>query len=304
MKNKHKIGLILVLFAAIVIWLIAFSEIPLNLRRPVVALLQPKGVVSSQQKTLIIESVLLMLLIVAPVLAAAFFVLYKFRANKNSDYQPDLHNHKVELLWWLPPFLVIVGLAALTYKYAHKLDPYKSIASSNKPINVEVVGLRWKWLFIYPDYNIATVNFLEFPEKTPLHFDLTSDGPMNLFWIPQLGGQMSAMAGMSTQLNLLANGAGEYQGSASEINGVGFAGMRFPAKSVSQADFEAWVKSVKQSSLALTQSAYDKLAEPGENTSATFYSSVQKNLYNDVMMKYMAPESSAANGTIMEMGGM
>jgi cytochrome o ubiquinol oxidase subunit 2 len=134
------------------------------------------------------------------------------------------------------------------------------------------------------------VNFIEFPANTPVSFELTADAPMNSFWIPQLGGQMYAMPGMETHLHLLANNTGEFAGSDAEISGAGFAGMRFIAKATSQADFDAWVQTTKQSSNILSLSAYNQLAKPSENSQKTFYSSVETGLYNGVIMKFMAPK--------------
>jgi cytochrome o ubiquinol oxidase subunit 2 len=149
------------------------------------------------------------------------------------------------------------------------------------------VALQWKWLFIYPEQNIATVNFVEFPNSTPVNFQLTADAPMNSFWIPELGGQMYAMPGMSTQLHLMADRPGEFNGSAAEISGKGFSGMKFIAKATSQKDFDTWVKSVKQSSNMIDLSKYNKLAEPSENNPVITYASVEKDLYNSIIMKFM-----------------
>jgi cytochrome o ubiquinol oxidase subunit 2 len=161
--------------------------------------------------------------------------------------------------------------------------------SSNRPVAIKVVALRWKWLFIYPEQNIATVNFVEFPERTPVHFELTADAPMSSFWIPQLGTQIYAMAAMQTQLNVMANSEGEYAGKNMEINGAGYADMNFKAKSVSRDDFDAWIQHVKQASSTLDQVAYEDLAKPTEANPVAYYSSVTQGLYDSIMMKFMMP---------------
>jgi cytochrome o ubiquinol oxidase subunit II len=254
-----------------------------------IALFNPKGQIAAQQKSLIITAVLLMLIVVIPVLIMTFYISWKYRAGKKSQYTPNWDfSPKLEFIWWAFPTAIILLIATMTWKSTYALDPYKSIESDVKPITIQVVALQWKWLFIYPEQNIATINFFQFPEKTPIHFQLTADAPMNSFWIPQLGGQMYAMAGMTTQLNLIADEPGEFAGSAAEINGHGFSDMGFLAKSTSPMDFEAWVLSVRQSSLPLTIKNYEDLAKPTTNNPKTLYSTVENNLLDYVIMKYMA----------------
>ncbi len=253
-------------------------------------LFNPKGPIAAQQKSLIITAVLLMLIVVIPVFIMTFYISWKYRAHKKSKYTPNWDfSPKLEFIWWAFPAVIIILIAAMTWKSSHALDPYKPLESNVKPITIQVVALEWKWLFIYPEQNIATINFIEFPEKTPIHFELTADAPMNSFWIPQLGGQMYAMAGMTTQLNLEANEPGEFAGSAAEINGHGFSDMNFLAKAAPAADFETWIASIKQSAPSLSNKTYEDLALPSSNNSKTFYSSVENNLFDRVIMKYMAP---------------
>ncbi len=285
---------------SIVLALIALGLVLLMVVHGNFVLFNPKGIVALKERSLIVTAIGLMFIVVIPVFIATFYFAWKYRAGRDAEYAPDSNpNVKLELLWWAIPAAVIFVLAIINWKSAHDLDPYKPLQSAAKPLTIQVVSLRWKWLFIYPEQNIATVNFIEFPENVPVNFQLTSDASMNSFWIPQLGGQMYAMAGMQTQLHLMAGEPGEFNGSAAEINGTGFAGMKFIAKASSQADFYAWVESVKKSSQTLNQEAYNKLAEPSENNPATFYSSTEKNLYSTIMMKYMMPAS-----THMDMPGM
>jgi len=256
-----------------------------------VALLDPKGIVALKERNLIITAILLMLIVVVPVFVLAGVFAWRYRAsNKSARFASDSGRHlKIKFLIWTIPTIIVVVLGTITWKTAHELDPFRALESNAKPITIQVVALRWKWLFIYPEQNIATVNFVEFPQNTPVHFELTADAPMNSFWIPQLGGQMYAMAGMTTQLNLMASEAGEFAGSAAEINGKGFAGMRFVAKSTTAQDFDSWVRSVKQTRNTLALADFDKLAEPSQNNPRTFYSSFDQNLFHSVMAKYMPP---------------
>jgi len=257
-----------------------------------IAILNPKGEVAQKQFNLIVFTSLLALVVIIPVYTLTFYIAWKYRAsNKKARYNPDWDRSKIiEGIWWLVPLTLITILAVVTWKSSHDLNPYKPIASDKKPLTIEVVALQWKWLFIYPEQGIASVNFVQFPKDTPIDFKVTSDAPMNSFWIPQLGGQIYAMSGMSTHLHLLAEQAGDYNGSSANISGHGFAGMKFTAKASSQADFDAWVQSVKQSPDTLSLDAYDELAEPSEDNPVTYYADAQKNLYDTIIMKYMSPE--------------
>ena len=295
MNKKSKSLLFLLVVLDLVLLAIPFTLIVMPSISPVnIAVLNPKGVIAFQERRLLVTAVLIMLIVVIPVYVLTFFFAWKYRAtNKSEQSAPDTGNSlKTELLLWGIPAVIILVLAVINWKSTHELDPLKPINSKLKPITIQVVALEWKWLFIYPEANIATVNFIQFPEDTPLNFQLTADAPMNSFWIPQLGGQMYAMAGMTTKLHLMADEIGEFAGSAAEINGKGFSGMKFIAKSTSQADFDAWVASVKQSSAALTQNEYNKLAEPSENNPVEHYGTVEAGLLDNVIMKYTLPSKN------------
>jgi cytochrome o ubiquinol oxidase subunit 2 len=258
------------------------------------ALLNPQGMIALKERNLIIIPVLLMLCIVIPVYIMTFLIAWRYRAeNHKAKYTPDKSANKLlELSWWIIPSIVVLIMAFITWRGAHDLDPVKPLNSDKKPITIQVVALQWKWLFIYPEQNIATVNYIQFPEKTPINFELTADAPMNSFWIPQLGGQMYAMAGMGTKLHLIADKPGEFSGSSAEISGGGFAGMKFVAKSTSQEDFESWVQSVKTSTNVLDSVTYNKLALPSEENPVAFYASADENLYNKIIMKFASPQQS------------
>lgn len=261
-----------------------------------IQILNPKGIIALQERDLIFTSLFLMLLVVIPVFIFAFYVAMTYHANnKYAKYTPDWdHNTKLQIGLWAFPSTIIVVLCILNWITAHKLDPHVAIASTNKPITIQVVATRWKWVFIYPEQHIATVNLVEFPQQTPINFELSaSDTPMNSFWIPELGGQIYAMSGMATQTHLMADGVGTYRGANTEINGAGYAQMTFSANSVTQKDFDSWVTSVQHSSnRALTLSTFNKLALPSQNNPVAYYSSTQDNLFNTIVMKYMAPGQS------------
>lgn len=254
------------------------------LRGKEIAVLNPAGEIALKQRDLIYLSTLLMLIVVIPVFAIAIFVAWKYRAsNKKAKYTPDWDFHLLaESIWWGFPLIIIAALSVVTWKSSHELDPFKSLESDVKPLTIQVVALQWKWLFIYPEQKIATINYLQFPEKTPLHFEITSDAPMNAFWIPRLGGQIYAMRGMKTQLHLIANETGTFRGSSANLSGEGFAGMFFNAEATTNSDFEAWVKSVRKSSPPLN---YDQVAEPSSYVPATTYQLDNHELFDIILRK-------------------
>ena len=255
-----------------------------------VAIFASAGSIAHQQRQLIIISLLLSVIVVVPVFVMLGVILWKYRAHKNAAYNPDFDRSKlIESIWWGVPTLLIVILSVIAWRSSHALDPFKPLESAEKPITIQVVALQWKWLFIYPEERIATVNYVKFPEKTPVNFTITADAPMNSFWIPQLGGQVYAMSGMSTKLHLIADKPGTYNGSSANISGKGFAGMKFTATSQTRADFEKWVQQAQQNSNILTHENYDQLATPTENVPPTTYASSPHGLYDTIVMKYMRP---------------
>lgn len=264
--------------------------------------LNPKGAIAVDEKHLLIKALCLMFIIVIPVLILIAVISWRYRAsNTRAKYTPDWsHSVLLEAIWWAVPIVIIAILATITWISTHQLDPHRPLNSKVKPLVIQVVALQWRWLFIYPEQNIATMNFIEFPANTPVTFLITADAPMNSFQIPQLGGQIYAMPGMQTQLHLIANEPGTYDGRSVNFSGDGYAGMTFTAKAVATNDeFNQWVASVKQSSNPLTVDSYALLAKPSEDETVQTYSSVEKGLFNDVIMKFMAPNSvlQAKSGT-------
>jgi cytochrome o ubiquinol oxidase subunit 2 len=259
-----------------------------------IAILNPQGPIATKERNLMFFALLLSLVVVIPVFAMTFAIAWKYReSNTKAKYRPDWdHNRVVETIWWGIPSLLILILSVVAWNASHDLDPFKPLASNNPTMTIQVVAMDWKWLFIYPAQDIATVNYVQFPAATPVDFQITSDAPMNSFWIPQLGGQIYAMPGMTTQLYLMANHPGNYRGSSANISGRGFAGMDFVAKSSSESDFNNWVTQVQSSPNSLTTYEYSQLSQPSVNNPVAYFSTPSIGLYNGILMKYMAPSGS------------
>jgi cytochrome o ubiquinol oxidase subunit 2 len=279
---------------AFLIALGAISVLVWFLQDKTVAVLQPRGFIAGHEGSLMIFAGLLAAVVVIPVFIFALFIAIRYREGGTADYKPDWnHNYKISALWGLILLTVISTLGVVSWKSTHELDPHKAITTAARPMTIQVVALQWKWLFIYPEQHIATINYVAFPELRPVTFALTSDAPMNSFWIPQLGGQMYAMQGMDTRLHLMADGPGEYAGSAAEISGAGFASMRFKVKSTTQQGFDNWVASVKASPDSLNFDNYKQLAKPSELTKPMYYASAQAGLYDMIMMQFMPRNNSS-----------
>jgi cytochrome o ubiquinol oxidase subunit 2 len=295
MKKSYKI------FGLVLLSLVVVTTIGFLLRHNTYAVLQPRGVIAQKQRTLIITATLLMLLVVVPVLVMTAGIAYKYRAtNTKARYMPNWdHNAIAETIWWTIPLVLVAVLGVITWNSSHDLDPSKPIASTTQPITIQVVAMQWKWLFIYPDQNIATLNYVQFPKNTPVNFQITSDAAMNSFWIPQLGGQIYAMAGMTTQLHLMANQAGKYRGASANLSGAGFAGMKFIAEAAEVSNFKDWVNGVKRSPERLTMDTYTQLATASSNVAPKVYAWEDTNLYSSLITKYMGPDTAT-----MQMKGM
>jgi cytochrome o ubiquinol oxidase subunit 2 len=256
--------------------------------------LHPFGAVAAQQGHLIVVSTLLMLLIVVPVLALIFLFAWRYReSNAKATYSPDWdHSTGLELVIWAAPLLIIIALGAVTWINTHTLDPYRPlrrldathpIPAGVKPLTVEVVALDWKWLFIYPDLGIATVNELAAPVDVPINFKITSSSVMNSFYIPALAGQIYAMPGMQTELSAVINRAGEYEGFSANYSGAGFSGMRFKFHGVSQNEFDHWVRTVRADGRPLGNEDYMQLEKPTEREPVHRYSTVANGLYDAIL---------------------
>jgi len=255
------------------------------------SMINPAGSIASSQKDLIITALILMLLVVVPVIILTLLFSWRYRAsNTNAKYMPNWgHNNWLEFTWWAIPCLIILALAIITFISSYRLDPYRPIDPNKKPLQIQVVAMNWKWLFIYPEQNVATVNYLKIPVHQPVKFVITSDGPMNSFWIPAIGGQIMAMPGMQTQLYEKADKISVSEGASANISGAGFSTMHFNISAVSNDDFKQWISQVKKSSLTLNSASYTILAKPSGNNPETDYVLKDKHLFSSIVMKYMKP---------------
>lgn len=284
MKRKFLISILAVTIGIVGIFLVLSSENALTVH--------PKGIIARDILALIKTNFVLMGCIIIPTYLALFWVVWRYCIkNEHAVYDPEHTYGPIgQAMLWGGPCIIVIALSFVTWKATYKLNPYKPIASDAKPLIVQVVALDWKWLFIYPDQGIATLNYLHIPAATPIHLQLTADdAPMNSFWIPQLGGQIYSMAGMTTQLHLMADGPGDYVGREVEINGDGYSDMTFLVKAVAPHDFEKWVQLVKTSPHRLTEEAYKELVKHFVKRDILLYSEVEKNLYQKIVHKYMYP---------------
>ncbi len=292
--SKHSRPLLYLLwFSGIVLFLILLLQ-PFEVIyfRKYIAMLFPKGMIALEERNLLFTLQAIMLLIVIPVYILTFIFSWKYRAtNKNAKYDPDLvDNRLAEYFWWGLPFILTVIICVITWIKTYELDPYKPLVSDKKAKTIQVVALQWKWLFIYPEEKIASVNFLQIPSHTPIHFEITADAPMNSFWIPHLGGQIYAMPKMKSELNLIANEEGDFRGSSANLSGEGFAAMHFITRATTEDDYQEWVASSQQSGTQLGFEEYEKLAAPSIGYPEEIYQLQDENLFDRIIMKFMAPK--------------
>lgn len=290
--------------------------------------LDPSGAVAARQSALLIESTGLMLLIIVPVIALTLFFAWRYReSNTAATYEPDWdHSTQLELVIWGAPLLIIICLGAMTWMGTHLLDPFRPIgnaagqqtnseanahAAAAQPnatahLQVDVVALDWKWLFIYPQYGIATVNQLAAPVNRTIDFHITSSSVMNSFSIPALAGQIYAMPGMETALYAVMNKTGTYDGFSANYSGAGFSGMHFPFVSFAGDDFGKWVANAKANGGALNRSDYLKLEQPSENEPARSYASVEGDLFDAIVNECVEPGKMCLSqmAAIDEKGGL
>ncbi|MGY2046596.1 ubiquinol oxidase subunit II [Methylobacterium sp. JK268] len=262
--------------------------------------LNPGGDVAVQQRNLIIASTALMLLVILPVIALTFVFAWRYRAtNTEATYDPDWHHStQLEVVIWTVPLLIIIALGAMTWISTHTLDPYrpltrlgpnKPVPPDLKPLQVQVVALDWKWLFIYPDLGIATVNELAAPVDVPLSFKITSASVWNTFYVPTLAGMIYAMPGMQTEMQAVMNKPGDYRGQSAHYSGSGFSRMNFDFRSLDRQGFDAWVAKVKETRKPLDRAAYLELDKPSEADPVRHYGSVEAGLYDAILGMCVQP---------------
>ncbi len=262
-------------------------------------ILDPKGPIALTERDMMFTAAGLMLIVLIPVWIMTFAFVRRYRAtNERAAYRPNWgFSLPIEIVVWTVPAVIVIILGTMVWTKTHKLDPYRPLDTGVKPLHVEVVAQDWKWLFIYPEQKIAAVNELVFPSGTPLSLRITSDTVMNSFFIPALGSQIYAMAGMQTRLNLLADEPGRFMGRNMQYSGKGFSKQYFDAIAVSQGDFDAWVAKVRQSSETLDPSTYAVLARPSIKHPVTYYSAVEPNLFECIIAKYMDGTMSSGVST-------
>lgn len=256
--------------------------------------LNPSGDVALQQRDLLVRSTVLMLLIIIPVMALTILFAWRYReSNKQARYEPEWHHStRLELVIWAAPLLIIICLGALTWLGTHLLDPYRKLGrlapgrpvpATAQPLRVQVVALDWKWLFIYPELGVATVNELAVPVNHPIELSITASSVMNSLYIPALAGQVYAMPGMETKLNGVLNKPGTSPGFSANYSGAGFSGMRFAFRGLTQEGFDTWVSETKSGSGALTRARYLELERPSEKEPVQHYASVDGTLYRAIL---------------------
>jgi cytochrome o ubiquinol oxidase subunit 2 len=247
--------------------------------------LDPHGPIASAERQILFNSLGIMLAIVIPTIIATLGVAWWFRAsNRRATYLPDFeYSGRLELLVWSIPAMTVLLVGGVAWVGAHDLDPRKPISSTAKPLTVQVVSLDWKWLFIYREQGIASVNQLTLPVGTPISFELTSSGVMNSFFVPQLGSQIYTMSGMMTRLQLQADHPGTYPGLSANFSGEGFADMRFNVDAVPAGQFAQWVTAARNSGPALDAASYAELAKPSRAVAPFTYRSVASGLFNAIL---------------------
>jgi cytochrome o ubiquinol oxidase subunit 2 len=277
--------------------------------------LYPAGDVAQQQAHILTVSTGLMLLIVVPVMVTTALFAWRYRqSNKDAPYSPHWHHSTMlELLIWSAPLLIIIAVGAITWISTHTLDPYRRLgriaentplAANARPLDIQVVALDWKWLFIYPEQGIATVNEVALPVNREVRFSLTASSVMNSFYAPALAGQIYAMPGMETKLHGVLNRTGSFEGFSANYSGAGFSGMRFHLVGVDDAGFAAWVAKRKTGGKPLDAKAYLALTRPTENVRPGFWSTVEPDLFRRAAERCVAPgEPCMSDTTRKDRGG-
>jgi cytochrome o ubiquinol oxidase subunit 2 len=269
------------------------------------SLLDPRGPVGIAQRTILLDSLAIMLAIVVPTIVATLAFAWWFRAgNRKARHLPDwAFSGRIEIVVWFIPVLTILLLGGVTWLGSHALDPARPLASDAEPLEVQVVSLDWKWLFIYPEQNVALVNELVVPAGRPLKLSLTSASVFNTFFVPQLGSMIYTMPGMSTTLWLQADEPGTLHGQSAHFSGDGFSDMRFQVRALSEEGFAAWLAGVRggatAAQAALDEARYAELAKQGSPHPPTAFRTVAPHLYHRIVSQAIPP----APGPSLERGG-
>jgi cytochrome o ubiquinol oxidase subunit 2 len=258
--------------------------------------LDPKGPIAAAERLIMFNATGIMLAIVIPTILATLGTAFWFRAsNGRARYMPDFdYSGRLEILVWSIPIMTVFLVGGVAWVGSHDLDPPKPIASAIKPVRVQVVSLDWKWLFIYPEQGIAAVNQLTIPVGMPVSFELSSSSVMNSFWVPQLGGQIYTMAGMTTRLHLQADHPGTYRGASANYSGEGFADMRFNVDAVPAEKFAQWVDAARSDGPVLDAQAYTDLAKPSKAVAPFTYRSAEPGMFDTILNSGMQMPAAIA----------
>lgn len=279
--------------------------------------LSPSGDIARQQRDILYQSTILMLIIIVPVMLLTALFAWRYRSsNREARYEPEWgHSMQLELIIWAAPLLIIICLGAITWASTHLLDPFRPLdksaatqpaAAEMQPLRVDVVALDWKWLFIYPDYGIGTVNELAAPVHRPIEFQITASSVMNSFYIPALAGQIYAMPAMRTRLHAVINEAGNFEGFSANYSGAGFSGMRFAFHGMTDADFDKWVDTSKASGGNLDRAVYLELERPSQNEPVRYFATVDPTLFDAIVNLCVDPNKMCMTDmmAIDEKGGL
>jgi cytochrome o ubiquinol oxidase subunit 2 len=261
-------------------------------------ILDPQGPIGAAEKTILIDSLAIMLAIVLPTILATFAFAFWFRAsNTKAFYWPEWeYSGRIELVVWAIPALTVILLGGVAWIGAHQLDPAKPLEGSQKPLMIQAVSLDWKWLFIYPDAKVATINTLTLPAGVPLQFQLTSASVMNAFFIPQFGSMIYTMNGMTTRLNLQADTLGTFQGLSAQFSGDGFADMHFDVHVVPSEQFSKWAQDASRAEKALDGPSYNEIAKPSMRIEQAIYRLADQELFNAIVTQKLPPSPGAQAG--------
>jgi cytochrome o ubiquinol oxidase subunit 2 len=271
-------------------WLCLLAA-PLALTACQPALLDPRGPIGAAEKTILIDSMAIMLAIVVPTILATLGFAWWFRAsNKRATHLPDWSfSGQIELVVWSIPVMVIILLGGVTWIGSHQLDPAEPLPSKVAPLDIQVVSLDWKWLFIYPGQGVAAVNQLVVPAGVPLHFTLTSASVMNTFFVPQLGSMIYTMNGMATELNLRADAPGTFSGISGHYSGDGFSDMHFEVRALAPEQFAAWVSATHGAGPGLDSAGYAELAKQSIKVAPATFGTVEAGLFKKIVTLQLAP---------------
>jgi cytochrome o ubiquinol oxidase subunit 2 len=263
-------------------------------------ILDPQGPIGAAEKTILIDSVAIMLAIVLPTIIAIFAFAYWFRAsNPRAFYWPNWeYSGRIELVVWSIPALTVFLLGGVAWIGAHQLDPAQAIEGPHKPLTIQAVSLDWKWLFIYPDQKVATINTLTVPAGVPLRFELTSASVMNAFFIPQFGSMVYTMNGMTSRLNLQADTPGTFQGLSSHFSGDGFSGMHFDVRAVPPEQFSKWAQDASGAGKSLDARSYEQIAKPSMNEAQATYRLADPDLFRSIVTQKLPPTKGMQAGVI------